>query len=680
MTKNAMLMDAVTLHAFFKRALAVFDSTWGSEDDDQDPEKERLQSLTRRAAMDALAFAASQAAALQDPSLIGQIEEAVDAIADWNDDPRSIMASLGKAAGVLAGVESTPSKSTERLVRSTQDEVRYGMASGMRPVSPGAIELLRLLAKDPERYIRGPAVQSLGPDNAPPWWEGWFSADPAGRMTADQMTAAAPVLAKLKEMADKQWWTVGREEESAFPDLVGALPDPLATELGVAVLKREIRGDKAAPRVLAAVLMRPGAEAALETVVRHRAARHFAEVHYFESVLAEAVPNVPTARRAEVALHFARKAAGASVQQRRDSGSMARAWGLVFEKLWPREADPTAVLELALAADGAADGDRHEMDWALGPIGSAIASSAVDPVALLPRVVDAKLAGTPGAWKHLWAAVNAWVAAAPRDVRRDAALRALRSEDDAVLTWGLTELTGDLRDPDEDASPLAAIERHFAVPERRAVMLRDHTLSARSLVPLRRALREGASGKAGATAMRVIDSLWGGLASGFDEVVHGSRRDKDLGEHRAKERAGHAPWLGDVSMQGPASEEEWRLWREARSGLLQGAEPEWRVVLRLLPDTPGTWHPDDLRLIELAFRALESHPKPPDPMILAMALAGNPIRDHLPLWEVLNRACSDAADRRYVRNGLRAFQQALGITPDPAPRKSGGEEDDGWDE
>jgi hypothetical protein len=199
------------------------------------------------------------------------------------------------------------------------------------------------------------------------------------------------------------------------------------------------------------------------------------------------------------------------------------------------------------------------------------------------------------------------------------------------------------------------VRRFFAEPRFRRVLVGRDDLAAHALPLLRQELRAGKLAWPEAeVAMRIIEHLYGGIAdSGYFR-----RRARTPAEAEAqlrRQRAEFRPFLGPKALQGPPTDEEWRLYRAARGQHALRGYDVWRVALEILPE--GPWAPDDRALLEHALEVARNVDRAVA-LPIAIALAAKPSEPDLPLFDELLRLTGDDA---HIRRCRRLARERLGL-------------------
>lgn len=675
--KPPALLEEAELARLLQRAIDALDSydPGDPEDDRWDEETQAALSSLRESAMCAIALCASQARQRRLVSCLPALLEGFELVEPWEE--HFIVELVADGIGAL-GALALSSPEGRAMATSPSADVRRALAEHLTPNAPDAIEVLQTLAQDPDRRVREEARKSLGPDLAPQWWTGLFVADPVARLGKGEAQRAAPALGRLKKLAEQRWFQVRKDEDKELTAIVRALPDVLAVELAESHLKRP-RIRFASGAVAAEMLKRPGAVEAFTRVITHQVERNEAHAYDLDTLVESAAKGVPDQQRIHVALALARIACKAPWHERSDHDADLVPWARVAGKLWPPRADPTPMIDLILGMEQPEEEpEPGTVDWVANGLSDNLKPTAKVLAPLFPRLFEAQLAGARGPWRPLRSDLRTWLDLAPVKMLREAALKGVRSDDPDVCQWALEQLLGRAHRPREDGQPLETVERFWSMPRTRAAMLDHHALRWKSVVPLRRALREGTLDLEGAAAaLSAIDHVYGGMAHGVAfGVREPERAEAERGEHRKELKA----YLGPRALHGPITDEEWRIYRSLRDAAMRaGTVTTWRNVLTHFPVVPeGPWDPSDFAVIEHALAA----PKK-EPMCIAMALCINARVEHFPLWERLLAETPDPDDRRWVRGARKHVHEALGIEPPArtaAQEQDDEDEDDGWDD
>jgi hypothetical protein len=595
------------------------------------------------AAIEALRFCATIAGRTGDAAFAPLLHDIGAELTRWAEHASRHRDVVALAVRALLRRGAAVDDGIELLARHQLACVRQEVAQGLAAAGAG-LPLLEALARDPNADVRTAALAKLATVRDIPWWSSAFPSDPIGRLSPAEAARHRGALEAVAKAA------AGRGDGLAAA--IKKLPDPFAAEAAEAAL-----GDPTAhrqsggPAIAAELLVRPGGVDALVRLAAKWAAgddRH--RVYAGEHVAAEAAAAIPKKRRLALALTLARVAAAAAPGPEREPGTAASILAKVAGAAFPAGADPTPLLEIALGMPheaGETDGVSHRL---LEPL----AAESANLRRCWARLFEARLAGWPGAYRHLHQR-DAILMRAPARLLRRAAEQALVSEDDDTATWALSALLGPAHDRARDGTRAAVVRRFFAEPRYRALLGRTGALAELAIPELRAELRAGRLGFAAArNALTWITCLWGGAAP---IVYFGSTREAPAKDPGKAERAKLKGLLGPAALQGPPTDEEWERYRAARA-----AEPPhdwitWREQMALMP--PGPWHAADRALLDLCLaeaRAGEGG----HAWLAAMAVAGKPCVEDAALMDEL-AAMPDDRDHGYVLENRLRFREALGL-------------------
>lgn len=658
------LISAGELREIAERALEVLRSPEHAlprRDDDREASDRHLdRRAIVRCAVQALRFCAHAAGLLGDASLIPLLSRAFAEPALFGDvQGRSSMEEMTAALSALLSAGAPVDHDVRALARDSDARVRQAVAAGLSPTDAAALDLLETLSADPVVEVREAAGQALRVEREVPWWKGKFASDPIPRMAPDDAARVKDALAQLAVLLDTPSYDRGKGAELAR--LARTLPDPLAVELAEATLSALADTGPTAPPALGTVMLeRQDGFAALERVIA-RWSVHVSTARFgLPGFIASMIVDLADPERLDACRALLARAVAVTERAGGERPSCSAAWMMATAaaQAWPPGRDLNPVLDAILVLPEAPDGESDEVAFALE---DALRRPGGGPESILKRAIEARLAGYPGRWSPLALTMDAMLDRAPLAELRAAAERALASELDATVAWGLKRLLGPLHKVGRDPPRPVLVRRFFADPRLRRVLVGRDDLAARALPLLREELREGKlEWPEAEVAMRIIDHLYGGLAdSGYFQ--RRARTPAAAEEQLRKQRAEVRAFLGPRKLQGPPTAEEWVLYRAARARQALRGYDVWRVALEILPQ--GPWTPEDRALLEQALEVALNVDRAVA-LPIAIALAAKPSGADLPLFDELLRVSGEDAQ---VRRCRRVARERLGLAASPEP-------------
>ncbi|MSP63436.1 MAG: hypothetical protein EXR72_24450 [Myxococcales bacterium] len=579
------LATADQLREILRRALEGLELVAGADDHFDRPVR-RKNEVRFHASIEALRFVAAAAGALGDPSLIPEIASAIEALEPWDKHPDDHLqaACFGLRHLLAAGA---PVDDTVRALAASPDaEVRQAVAEGLNPSGKEEIALLERLARDPVTEVRLPARAKLAKVREVEWWIGKWKSDPVARLSQEEQGRTGPAIARIAALLDEPSYKMeGLLKELAA--LAKELPDVLAVELAECVLSGARYGVRV-PDLGTMMLAREGGIEALRRVVATRDGNAHL---FFDDAAAEMIRGLDAARQVEVCYAFAREALTAPQEERLQQGGLPNRLAEIAGKAWPKEAPLAELLDRLLTIPPSVN---HELDWSASCLDDALATPGADLAPIVDRVLAAAAEGFPGSWKRLGRSLETLLERAPVAKLRAAAERAVEGGGKEAVVWGIELLLGRAWDKARDPSKGKLAARLYADPRYHQAIL-DTTTLRDKVLPLQRAeLRRGELDFRGASAtLRQITTLWGGAGR-----RHGflPRHEVDEEKGRRASRRALAGFLGPRALQGPPTDEEWRIYREARSRCGFATRHDWLEALTNLPE--GPWQPIDRAVLE----------------------------------------------------------------------------------
>lgn len=678
--KRPLLAKAAEIRAIFQNALALFESVQdiGLAEDPDDRERIAELNIRNAAGFEALRFCCVAAGLARDPSLLPLVAESLEILEGERDDAEDHREVMAMALTDLLEAGAPVDADVEGLARHADEEVRRAVAAGLKPRGERAIALLNALAADPSADVRRAARGSLEEVQEVAWWQGKFRSDPAARLDAADVARLKPALERLSELLDRDQSWLPPAARAELAELAGALPDALALELTELWHAGGSRHRTADAGLLAVMISREGGLDALARLC----ARWVEDGH--DSVarpLAQAITSLPEPRRVEVCLALSRRIAALPERGRdeRPAGMMAEAAGLA----WPPGRDLTPMLDVLLSIPP--HSNPHRGDMSASSMARGLLDGA-DPGPILDRLLEARLAGYPGAWSSIGWQCDKMLERASGPALRLAAERAALSDDGKLAAWGIGSLLGAAHDPARDGPLSAVVERLLADPRARRVILDHHELSRRAVAPMRAALRAGQlSYPEACTAIRIIGAVWGGVADSNSVSTRLDQDEDELEKWRAKAREALGPFLGPPELHGPPTAEEWAMLRAARAIALTRPGPggghederEGQPPLGLAVLPVGPWSPEDRAVLDAALarmRAGDGDAALP----IGLMLAGKLEEADFPLFDELV-ARVDHETKPLLRGLRSGARDALGLRGQAAGGGGGAGGDDGDD-
>jgi hypothetical protein len=648
--KMPRISTAEEIRTLAARAIAVLDALGEVDDDNLSDAEQRQNDLDFHASIEALRFCAAAAASLGDASLLPVIARALDARDGYRDDAVHDSEVLANGVGELIAAGAPVNSEVEALAAHKDPFVRMAVAKGLKPRNAAAIALLEKLAVDPVAEVRRPAQASLSKAREVPWWMGKFKQDPAAALPPEEAERLKDTFAAIAALIDQGNYAVRKRQEELVA-LASKLPDHLAVEVAMSVLCGGNNSYDTALVPLGAMMVarQGGVEALIQACETWAKLDSFMVTKEHVQMVASTPPEV----RLPACLALARYVATRRSKQRREFDSAACVIGQIAAGAYPPGADLNPLLDIVLAIPPEEMPD-DEMDHALHALGEALSSPHADPGPIAERLVEARLAGYPGGFRKLTWCTDILLQRIDRGLLRRAAEEAIQREDKATMQWGIERLLFDVYDPERDPEPRVLAERFYEDPRMRRVVVGAYE-ARKTVLPLWRAdMRRGALDfDQCADLVSAVDDLWGPCKVTF-MMAHHAPGEREERRRRARERL--AAYLGPEELQGPVTEEEWRILRAARSAFPRRKYAAWRDALWALP--LGPWHPEDRALLEEAMRYCEEEDRD-IAVLISNALANKPDVADLPLFEKLMRLCP--GERGDIRRDLVEARAALGL-------------------
>ncbi|MDI3283679.1 hypothetical protein [Polyangium sp. 15x6] len=650
-----LLATAEEIRTIARRAITLMEVLHEGHDDDvawNDPDAQRLDNLVFRGAKEAMRFCATAAGLLGDASLLQLVVALLEEQGGWDDHADKDTDVVAEGLGELLRRGAPVNDSVEAFAASPNDEIRAIIAAGVRPTNERAVKLLERLAKDPIADVRKPAQEALASRGELPWWAGKWQRDPLAHLPEADAEAIREPIQRISAMLDESRWTLMKQERE-FTELVAKLPDPIAVDVLETTLGSGGNHATRMPLTGAHLLSREGGtEAFLRVLEGWAKGRAFHLTADHKAMVA----SLSHERAVTVGLALAKYALSAPASMRDEVATPYFLAAELAEEVMPPGADLSPIVEMVLEAPEVTT--SRGMDFIMNKIANVLGAKNARPGALSERLLEARLAGYPGAWSRMGANIDKLVQKAPFELLRPAVEQALRSEDDKLTRWGLRCILTDAYAAETDGSRIELAARLCEDARLRGLIVADPTLTKMAIMPLRAALRRGELACTEAlNVVSAISELWGGVAPMFfSRVFTGAEKD----EARSKLRDEHAPFLGPEELRGPVTEDEWTALRRARDANPPNEYGAWMRTLGVLPE--GPWHPEDRALIDRALAAFEERPELAMP--ISMCLTAKATVDDLPIFDRLIQRAPD--HRALVRSNLYSTRERLGLPKKPA--------------
>jgi hypothetical protein len=624
--------DLATLASKAFEIIDDLEWVWLDPPDAEDDEAGAVASA--HAAMAALVYCVVAAVPLADPELVPIVVDCLQVL--HGDDGVDSHGADDAAIALLCKV-GRATEAVRDLAASADERDRYVVASGLRPVGEGEIALLRELARDTSIPVRQAARTVLAPAGGVPWWCAWFTRDPRENAAARDSATVREAISVVERLDADEGDSPARWKRLARA--VRALPDALAIDLAMHALRHAPHyGMKAAVAPVGTALLERagGVDAFLAIVARWKDVTEA----IFPEASAAMVAGLDDARRGEVCLALARFAlAASSDDEREETAGLAAA---VAGRCWPATADPAPVLDEILAADAHVPGSNR--DRIVGDLGGAFRKVPAVEGALLTRAVGLRLLGYPRGTASLGDALDAFIARGPARVSRDVAERAIRTDHERTIVFGLEHLYGRGYDRRLDPPRRSLVQRWLASPKLRPAIFASRQLTNFATKLLRGDLVRGAL--TFAEAVRVMWSLtWsGGGSASLDNALSPTRFDEsEVFDRRWK-----------------PTDEEWRAYRTLRAQRLPTESFDRHCAPALVP--PGPWEPSDRAFIESMIDEAPSHRT--SIYMLAQTLAAKATPPDRELFDRLERLVDEekhelAPVRREMEARLRAKNRRI---------------------
>lgn len=635
------------IHALAARAITVLEDTCEGYWEETDSDERLKYSHWIRTAVDALRFCAGQAALDRDVSFLTLMADAIH-WANFYDDPYSI--SGGDTANLFSSLsqllEDGPMlpESLCDLCYHRSGRIRAGMASALRPVGEKEISLLEDLAVDTDANVRKEAQHSLSQVREIPWWEGKFSQDPARALSPEEATRLKPVFETISSLLDQKFFS--EEDARALAAQAKELPDEPLFDL-VRTNLPEYNCVKKLYPLLGVMFQREGAFDVLLSLFKvWEDERWPQEIGALAGREMDALPGDVRLTFCHKLLEYIAQVDPEARTKGTENPSLIAA--AIIEKAWPKDTDLTPLLDFILAQEKPV---HQEYDHTLNTLAKTLTHQEREITAILPRVLEAHLSGYPGSWERLQSYAPQILQRAPKEMLRPAAQKAIQSEDEKLLRWGLEYLLGPLHDPEQDPPRDTLITSFLKEPRYRKAIFYSYPLEKLLLPYLRQELNSSSlTLPEAAHVMGLISRYHGGLVDLWEYEFLLQRANK---EKQAK--SSDAP-------RNPISEEEWQIFRRLRDAH-DFNDPDhqriWWEIVFLFPKGPD-WHPEDRAFLPKMIQACRDG-KADNASMIARLLKAKPRQEDLPLFDELLTYCTEDEERKQIRQEKKKALKKLGL-------------------
>jgi hypothetical protein len=657
-----VLATADEIRQIARRADALLDAVLSSDDDDDafdlDFEEQTMRNSEHiQAAIEALRFCALAAGELGDPALLPIVAEAIETCSHFDDHSDNHPTTLGVGLTLLLQAGAPVDKHVKRLAKDRDARIREAVAEGLRPQGEAEIGLLEALSTDGIAQVRNPAKKTLAKVREVAWWKGKFASDPIARLSPEEAERHKPALERLSDILELPRYAL-HELETELAKLAGSLPDALAVEVAEVLIATPDPYGPRLPLLGTMMLERPGGAAALiricEALCQHRAAIRYG------TLLVPMLGPLPHERKVSVCRELADFAIRLPDEARREiSGTPARLIAEIVGKSWPLDEDPTPLLDALLTLP---QKEKYASDWVVSQLDDVFTREGADPAPILERALEARLAGYPGSWSNLRVTMDSVLERASGPALRAAAERAILSDSEDNVRWGIERLLGNARDPTRDPKPTEMVIGFLAEPRYREAIQASPHLRKLTAPILRAELREGKLAFTDAAkAIEILGSLYGGIAQ--PNFLPRELRDTDeaIEQDRQETLAPIDAFLGPEELRGPPTDAEWQVLRHARAQYLATEGHKFGKILKTLPE--GPWHPEDRAVLDLAVRAFHGGEHALS-VPIGLALMAKPEEVDLALADLLV-AQSEPRNGRLLRQCRSFLREALGIERRP---------------
>lgn len=485
-------------------------------------ESRQLRLLKYRAALDASLVAVEVATDTGDPHLLSAALEGAYDAAKW--DRLESEETFAAAVEEILPQQPEITNRIRECARSKSPVIRGATAAGLGAralrslqgqgdaVDAEAARIVVALMKDRDPEVRQKARESVA-GMAPPAWLTFFPSDPLASRSASEAARLRGPLDAAAEALEKGIY----HHTGAFMEAIAQLPDELALPIleawartrgalsldgAATLLERWLCGDEEGERLLRWLLDAKHEEALLNV-----------------AKAAEALQRMPRAQVIASCLRLARAFTRSEADVRQYHLSQ------VLSHAWPRDADRTPLLEIALGTSLQEASNTPALQRNDAAIFQVVMAPGPGLEALKDVLIEAYLAGAPGRWRSTAFQLEK-LALTLRDPRlRAYAERQLREGGDSVA-WALEYLTGSGHDPATDPPVAQILVTAIQDAATRAVITKVPALVEKVKQPLRAMILQP-----GLAPEEVVNlAAFAGAASG---APRGSRYDFTEDEMRA---------------------------------------------------------------------------------------------------------------------------------------------------
>lgn len=386
---------------------------------------------------------------------------------------------VAQAARVTLPAAPAITNTVRDCARSRSSSLRAATATGLGPralrsmqgegdeVDEEAAGIVFKLASDADSDVRKSAREALG-GAAPPAWATFFPRDPLASRPAHEAAALRGPLDRAGEALE------GRIHRDATPlvEAIAELPDDLATPILEAWLREPLalRAESAEPLIERWLTIDADATRTIEWL---RAIGRDGGMSGGER-LAAVLAGRPSAEVERFCLPIAAERIRLSAREQYRAENVADA----ILAVWPADADPMPLLELALGVplEEAAGAPEPDHDAGRNRLFKLALAPERSLGAALEALVAAFVDGCPGAWTPARTGIAERLITVRHPRLRAYAEAQLRDEEGSRVAWALRYLTGGGHEPDRDPPPAEILRSAARDPRLRAVMLRDASL------------------------------------------------------------------------------------------------------------------------------------------------------------------------------------------------------------
>ena len=659
----------------------------GTEDDEPEIGEGRSRGIAL--ALEGLRFCCVAAEALRDTTLADVAFDAHSTLHRFDPHPSGHHHRANRAITALLDAGLAVDGRVRELAVDEDSDVRAGVAAGLSAADPPSRALLEKLSTDPVPEVRDAAKKSLSSVSEVPWWSGKWKTDPAARLLPEERHEAGLALRQVSALRDLPSYELFKKGSTKLQELethLAALPDAIAVE-AIELMCRGCDGFELGQMsgLIVRMANATGGAEAVMALVAVWGPSHLGGLA--GDTLSKALRGASREARLAIARSCIECASSSSVKDRGFRTTALMAASLAGE-LWPVEEDISFVLD-ALLSDALYSGGKST-DYVRSQVADALRLEGVDPTPVKERLIEARLAGYPGAWRDIGSKADALLERLPAPALREVAERALDAEANATVTWALEQLLGPAYDANRDGTREDRVRAFLDHPRTRALVVANADLTDRALGVLRSMLAgDQLTYPEVVATFSSIDRLYGGLASRPREDDEREAARLETQQREAREAV--ADFFNPDRPSGPPSEQEWEALSRARENHHE-SDPrvrvsQWSNTLRVGPWTP--YEQAELETYLALCRNVEGGGDTSDKLVVlnvATAVASKPTIELAPILDELIALAPKGA-RPYLRMIRADVRKFLGLKPPPkadadARAKSlpGGEWDEDEDE